>query len=142
MKWFSDLSTRNKLFFGFGLIVLLLSMGLGFVYVEFDRVLASKRQMYEYDVKPSILSLRLRSDLNHNRASLFELTLKHKEKGVEQKAEVELEREMETRDLVIDEYAKGLQGLYRDDPAYTEKMNQFVALLSQYRDTKREQISM
>ncbi|MDA8179427.1 MAG: methyl-accepting chemotaxis protein [Desulfobacteria bacterium] len=142
MKWFSDLSTRNKLFFGFGLIILLLAVGLWFVYMEFDRVLVSKRQMYDHDVKPSILSLRLRSDLNHNRASLFELTLKHKEKGVEQKAEVELEREMETRDLAIDEYAKGLQGLYRDDPAYTEKMNQFVALLSQYRDTKREQISM
>ena len=115
MKWFSDLSTRNKLFFGFGLIVLLLAAGLWFVYVEFDRVLASKRQMYEYDVKPSILFLRLRSDLNHNRASLFELTLKHKEKGVEQKEEVELEREMETRDLTIDEHAKGLQGLYRND---------------------------
>lgn len=142
MKWFSDLSTRNKLFFGFGLIVLLLAAGLGFVYVEFDRVLASKRQMYEYDVKRSILSLRLRSDLNHNRASLFEMTLKHKEKGVEQKAEVELEREMETRDLAIDEYAKGLQGLYRNDSANIEKINQFITLLSQYRDTKREQISM
>src|SRR5450759_5315449 len=106
MKWFSDLSTRNKLFFGFGLIVLLLAAGLWFVYVEFDRVLASKRQMYEHDVKPSILSLRLRSNLNHSRASLFEMTLRHKEKGVEQKVEVELEREMETLDLAIDEYAR------------------------------------
>jgi methyl-accepting chemotaxis protein len=142
MKWFSDLSTRNKLFSGFGLIALLLSAGLGFVYVEFDRVLVSKRQMFENDVKPSILSLRLRSHLNHNRAALFELTLMHLAKGVEQKADTELEKEMETRELAIDEYARELQGLYRNDPAYGEKINQFTTLLSQYRDTRREQIAM
>jgi methyl-accepting chemotaxis protein len=142
MKWFSDLSTRNKLLFGFGMIVLLLAVGLGFVYVEFDRVLVSKRQMFENDVKPSILSLRLRSHLNHNRASLFELTLMHLAKGVEQKADTELEREMETRELAIDEYARELQGLYRNDPSYSEKLTQFSTVLSQYRDARREQIAM
>lgn len=142
MKWFSDLSTRNKLFSGFGLIVLLIAIGLGFVYGEFDRVLVSKKQMHEYDVKPSILSLRMRSHLNHNRASLFELMLIGQGKGLEQKKVLELEREMETRGLGIDEIAKELQGLYRNNPAYNEKMSQFVTLLSQYNDARDEQISM
>ncbi len=88
MKWFSDLSTRNKLFFGYGLIVLLLAGGLWAVYMEFDNVLTSKRQMYEHDVNPSINFPRIRAHLNHNRADFLDLMLMHKEKRAETKREM------------------------------------------------------
>ncbi len=139
---FSDLSMRNKLFFGFGLIVLMLAGGLWAVYVEFDNVLASKRQMYEHDVKPSIQFIQMRSHQNHNRAAMLDLMLMLTEKGSARKENVEVEGEIEKRALEMDEMVKDLRGTYRNDPAVLEKINELSNLLNQYRAARVSQLSM
>ena len=142
MKWFSDLSIRNKLLFGFGMIVLLLAVGLGSVYLEFDKVLASKRQMYEHDVKPAMLLIQARSHQNHNRAALLDLMLKHKEKGAERKEVAEIERGIETRTGELDEYVRILRGIYRDEPTVLEKISELANLFKQYRESRVIQLSL
>ena len=142
MKWFSDLSTRNKLFFGFGLIVLLLAGGLLAVYVEFDNVLVSKRQMYEHDVNPSILFPRMRAYLNLSRADMLDLMLSRKTKGADQKEEANTETDIKARTLEMDAMARELHGIYRNDPRYLEKIDEATNLLSQYRETRNGVIAL
>ena len=142
MTWFSDLSTRNKLVFGFGLIVLLLAGGLWAVYAEFGNVLASKRQMYEHDVNPSILFPRVRAYLNLSRADILDLILAHKTKGADRKEVADTERDIKARTSEMDAMARELRGIYRNDPAYLEKINEAMNLLSQYRETRDGVVSL
>ena len=142
MTWFSDLSTRNKLFLGFGLIVLLLAGGLGVVYVEFSNVLASKRQMYEQDVKPSILFPRVRAYINRNRVAMLELVMNAGEKRAERRETAETERGIETRTREMEEMVRELQRIYRDDPAFLDKINEISDQLRQYRAARDGAISL
>jgi methyl-accepting chemotaxis protein len=69
MKWFLDLTTRSKLFLGFGMMVAFLAIAIGTAYLGIAEIRASQKNLYEEDFANALGLSDLRSDLNGVRAA-------------------------------------------------------------------------
>lgn len=75
MKWFVDLSTRLKLIFSFGLMVLLLLLVAVIAYYGLRSVHHSQEELFQKDFQSFIALIELRADLNRVRAQLLEMIM-------------------------------------------------------------------
>ncbi|MFZ2629766.1 MAG: MCP four helix bundle domain-containing protein, partial [Rugosibacter sp.] len=75
MKWFLDLTTRSKLFVGFGLMIALLASVVATAYLGISAIQASQKNLYQHDFANAVDLLNLRSDENGIRAALLSMML-------------------------------------------------------------------
>jgi methyl-accepting chemotaxis protein len=73
MKWFLDLTTRNKLFLGFGLMIAVLATVIATAYWSIASIQASQRTLYEKEFSNAVDLLNILSDQNGVRASLLSM---------------------------------------------------------------------
>jgi methyl-accepting chemotaxis protein len=73
MKWFLDLTTRGKLFAGFGLVIALLAMVVATAYTGITAIQESQKKLYQEDFADALDLMRLRAEENGMRASMLEM---------------------------------------------------------------------
>jgi len=73
MQWFFNLSTRGKLFAGFGLMILLLVIVAATAYKGITAIQESQKSLYEREFADVLEIKDVRSDQNASRADLFAL---------------------------------------------------------------------
>src|SRR5713101_9785274 len=75
MKFILNLSTRAKLFFGFRLMIVFLASVIAVAYTSITSIKESQQAMFQLDFAKTLVLVELRSDLNRQRARMFELML-------------------------------------------------------------------
>jgi len=73
MKWFLNLSTRNKLFLGFGLMIVFLAIVIATAYRGIATIQASQNSLYQKEFANTVDLMTIKSDENGVRAALLEM---------------------------------------------------------------------
>jgi len=73
MKWFLNLTTRNKLFLGFGLMIAFIAIVIADAYRGITTIQASQHSLYQKEFANAVDLLNLRSDENGMRAALLSM---------------------------------------------------------------------
>ena len=69
MKWFLNLTTRSKLFVGFGLMIVFLATVIVTAYLGISALQASQKSLYQADFANALDLMNLRSNQNGVRAA-------------------------------------------------------------------------
>ncbi len=73
MKWFLNLATRNKLFIGFGLMIVFLATVIATAYQGVTTIQAAQRKLYQEEFANAVDLLNLRANENGVRAALLNM---------------------------------------------------------------------
>ena len=73
MKWFLDLTTRGKLFAGFGLMIAFLATVIVTAYLGISAIQASQKSLYQEDFANALDLMALRAKQNGERAALLHM---------------------------------------------------------------------
>ena len=73
MKWFLNISTRNKLFLGFGLMIVFLAAVIATAYQGVTAIQAAQRKLYQEEFANAVDLLNLRANENGTRAALLDM---------------------------------------------------------------------
>lgn len=137
MKWFINLSTRTKLFFGFGLIVFLLLAVTIAAYNGITTLRQSQNKLFRENFLSSVKLLEFRSSQNRIRTDLQEMAIM-KDSGQRQA----LEKDIDTRAQELDAGLKVLSESLAGRPEELKKLEELVTILGEYRKEREEQISL
>ena len=137
MRWFINLSTRAKLFFGFGLMLIFLIIVIIAAYRNITLIRESQRTMFEDDMAAVVNLLELRSDLNRNRALVLEMMVMTKRSDQET-----LERDIRGRAKGIDEELQKLFAYGRNDLKFLSRFEELKTTLNAYRQTREAQFAL
>ncbi|MHB1188357.1 methyl-accepting chemotaxis protein [Thiobacillus sp.] len=75
MKWFLDLTTRGKLFAGFGLMIVFLATVIAAAYAGIAAIQASQKSLYQKDFANALDLMSLRTGQNGVRVALLNMML-------------------------------------------------------------------
>lgn len=75
MRWFLDLTTRTKLFLGFGLMILFLMTVIATAYTNITAIRDAQQRLYNEEFANATELLSLRSNLNGVRAALLDMVI-------------------------------------------------------------------
>ena len=75
MKWFLDLTTRGKLFAGFGLMIVFLATVIVTAYLGISAIQASQKSLYQEDFANALDLMALRAEQNGVRTALLNMML-------------------------------------------------------------------
>lgn len=75
MKWFLNLTTRNKLFLGFGLMIAFLATVMAVAYQGIATIQAAQQKLYQEEFANAQDLMKLRANQNGMRASLLSMML-------------------------------------------------------------------
>jgi methyl-accepting chemotaxis protein len=137
MTWMLNLSTRAKLFLGFGLMIVFLGIVIATAYWGITAIENSQKNLFEKDFTIVNELLELRADLNRQRTQILEMTLTS-DKG----AQRALEQDLRSRAKEIDQSLQALVELARNDPRYSARLEELKSTLAAYRQERQAQISL
>src|SRR3989339_1283673 len=137
MKWFYNLSTRTKLFFGFGFLVALFIISMILIYKNIEEIRITQQQTFDREFKLTNDLIELRSELNRQRASMLELLLT--DSLPKQSA---LKEEINNREVRISETIERLINDSREASEMIEIFQQFTEILQKYRAAREEQLRL
>ena len=119
MKWFLDLTTRGKLFAGFGLMIVFLAIVMATAYLGITAIQASQKNLYQEDFANAVDLLDLRSDENGVRAALLSMMV------VTKRSDQEIwHQEIKERSKEISENTQRLLQRNRNNPALSGKIEE------------------
>src|SRR3990170_797214 len=119
MKWFHDASTRMKLFFGFGLIIVLLLIVTATAYRSITAIEDSQQRLYEVNFADAVDLLELRSDENGIRAAQLDMMLSARRSDQEA-----WHRDIQERSKDIDRLMPRLLARNRSQPAVLQRLEE------------------
>jgi len=135
MKWFLDLSTRAKLFLGFGLMVVSLAAVIVTAYMGITALQQSQRRLYDEAFANATELLTVRSNLNGARASMLMMVL------VTARADqVAWQQDVEDRSQEIDESLRELIGRQQSDPESLRRLEELRAIWEPFEQTRDTQV--
>jgi methyl-accepting chemotaxis protein len=135
MKWFLDLTTRNKLFAGFGLMIVFLAIVIVTAYLGIAAIQKSQKDLYEEDFANERDLLALRVNFNGMRALMLEAQLLSK------RAEQEpLLAEAAERSKRIDRIIRGLLERAKNDPDRLSRLEELKSVWQAFAQTKDAEI--
>ena len=137
MKWFLDRKTKTKLFFGFGLMVLLLLTVIATAYVGISNIGKSQAELFHKDFMVSTELIQIRSEQNRNRAQLLEMMMV-KDRARQQA----LQRDVAERAKEVDEALGTISVALKDQPQELKKFEEMVSVRDAYVKTREEQIAL
>ncbi|HEY9073172.1 MAG TPA: MCP four helix bundle domain-containing protein, partial [Desulfobaccales bacterium] len=137
MKWFVNLTTRNKLLCGFGLIVLFLVL----VVVVAYRGITSVQEVYKTLLKEEIEVVdnlvEFRANMNRQRLDMLRMVSTNDKTG-QQKIENEIKQSTTANNQIMEKLTR----LGIKDPGFNKSLAEFKNLLEAYRQTRREEIAL
>jgi len=135
MKWFLDLTTRNKLFAGFGLMIVFLATVIATAYQGIAAIQASQKNLYREDFSNAVDLLNLRSDENGIRAALFSMM------AVTKRSEQEVwQQEIKQRSTEMAEGTRRLLERNRNDPRLSSRVEELKTIREAYAQTRDAQV--
>ena len=123
MKWFLDLTTRGKLFAGFGLMIIFLAAAILTAYLTISAIYASQKNLYQQDFANAVDLLNIRSDENGMRAGILGMMLVTKQSDQEA-----LHQDIKQRAKEVVEVTQQLLRRNRNDPRLVEKLQELRAV--------------
>ena len=135
MKWFLNLSTRAKLFLGFGLMVLLLVVMVTTAYDGIATIRESQRRLYELNFADAVDLALLRANSNGARLETLEMMLTPRRS--EQEA---LERDIKGRTRTSDEIARRLRQRNGGDAEVLRQLSELDQLRKVYEEIRDEKV--
>jgi methyl-accepting chemotaxis protein len=137
VNWLLNLSTRRKLLFAFGLLLLVVAAVIAAAYDGMRRLEASQRMLFERDARIVTELTEFRADANRQRAQMLQLQIEPRR--AEQQA---LERDIAARAGEIDGDLKTLRELMQGDAHFVARLDELAALLALYRRGREEQVAL
>jgi HAMP domain-containing protein len=135
MKWFLDLTTRSKLFAGFGLMIVLLASVVATAYLGISAIQESQKNLYEEDFANERDLLALRVNYNGMRALMLEAQLLSK------RAEQDpLLAEAAERSKRIDRIILTLLERAKNDPNRLSRLEELKSVWQAFAQTKDAEI--
>ena len=109
MKWFLDLTTRNKLFLCFGLIFVLIAWVIATAYTGIDTIRESQDRLYQEDLANVRDLQALRVHQNQMRALMLEAQLLSKRAEQDPLLALAAERSKQIDRIILDLLARAKQ---------------------------------
>lgn len=135
MKWFLDLSTRNKLFVGFGLMIVFLSGVIGIGYRDIALIQASQQGIYEKEFVSVVDLLQLRTNENGVRAALLSMI-----DATSDPVRETWHREIKQRSKEITALLQQLKARNLDDPQASSRLEELNSMREAFARTRDTQI--
>jgi methyl-accepting chemotaxis protein len=135
MRWFLDLSTRAKLFAGFGLVVILLVVVVAAAHNGITAIQTSQKNLYEQELIDALNIKDVRSNQNAQRANIATMMLFTGKADLE-----ELQNDTRKRSREVDETIRRLLERNKDNPGHQAMLQEFSSLRQAYRETRDNQV--
>jgi len=135
MKWILNLSTRAKLFLGFGLVIVLFGVAVGTAFQGIRAIRDSETRLFEVDHANAVDLARLESNLNRARADA--LTMLGKTDRAEQEA---LVLDINTYSKQSDEITQKLFDRNRDNSEFVRKMEELKTIRELFKQTRDQKV--
>lgn len=134
MKWFNNLSLRNKLILGFGLMLVCLAGVIGAAYLGLSAIGRDQQALTEVEFPLSLELVKIRTMLNRERIALMGII----------DAATPKERDTWSRDLreideEVDERMKAVDALKLRDPQILKEWGRFGEIRQKYEDSRDKQ---
>ena len=134
MNLFLNLTTRNKLFLAFGLMILLLSGVTVTAYRSITAMQTSLEFFYNSDFVDAVDLMAIRSNINGTRAAVLNMMVLSRE------PEQEIwHNDIKKRSMEIDKLLQRLAVRQRDKPAFLDKLKELKTLNEVYVKTRDSQ---
>ena len=137
MNWFVNLSTRNKLLCGFGLIVLLLAAVIIVAYQGITSVQEGYKALLKEEIEVVANLIEFRANMNRQRLDMLRMVSTN-DKNEQQKIENEVKNSAKANDQILEKLTR----LGIKDADFIKSMEEFKNLLDAYRQTRDEEIAL
>ncbi len=135
MKWFLNLSTRNKLFLGFGLIIAFLATVIVIAYQGIATIQAAQQKLYQEEFANAVDMMTLRSNENGVRASLLSMLL------VSKRSDQEIwHKNIKERSKEISGIAQRLLERNRNNSLLYTKLEEVRTIREAFAQTRNDQV--
>jgi methyl-accepting chemotaxis protein len=135
MKWFLNLSTRNKLFLGFGLKLALMAWVIASAYTVITNIQESQQRLYQEDVADRRDLLALRVNYNGMRVLMLEAQLLSKRSEQDPLVAQATERSKQIDRLILDLLERA-----RHDPNRLSRLEELKSVWQVFAQTKDAEI--
>jgi methyl-accepting chemotaxis protein len=131
MQWFLSLSTRSKLFVGFGLMILFLATVTATAYLETEANLQAQRDLYDQDFRDAVDLMEFRALQNGARAAVLTMM------SVTRRSDQEnSHREIKERSVKMEVLLQRLLERNRSDPVTLKKLEELSTTAEQFARTR------
>jgi len=135
MQWFLNLTTRTKLFFGFGTVLLFLAVIIGTSFRGITAIQQSQRQLFEEEFADAVDLKDIRANQNAIRAAVMAMAMLTKRS--DQNA---LDEEIKSRRREVDDRLRQLLERNRNDEELLSDLRQFNSIRNEYQEAHETQI--
>jgi methyl-accepting chemotaxis protein len=137
MKWFVNLSTRNKLLCGFGLIVLFLAGVIIVAYGGIHSIQGVYKAVIQEETGEVANLIEFRANMNRQRLDMLRMV-----STIDRKEQQAIEEEIRNSTTANDTILEALARLGIKDRDFLKSFGEFKNLSDAYRQTRREQIAL
>ena len=137
MNWFVNLSTRNKLLCGFGLIVLFLASVVIVAYRGIDSIQQVYKALLQEEVEVVNSLIEYRANMNRQRLDMLRMVSTN-DKNEQQKIENEIKQSTRANDQMLEKLTR----LGIKDANFIKGLEEFKKLSDTYRQTRGEEVTL
>ncbi|MFZ0945028.1 MAG: methyl-accepting chemotaxis protein [Syntrophobacteraceae bacterium] len=137
MNWFLNLTTRTKLFMGFGLMVFFLIIVFVTAYTGVAQIRESQIRLFREDFTTATNLISVRSDQNCIRAEMLEMMLV-KDRATQQA----LETDINERQVGVDEGVREISESLKSYPPEFIKFEEMLSILKDFTKTRKELVAL
>jgi methyl-accepting chemotaxis protein len=135
MKWFLNLTTRNKLFLGFGLMIAFLATVIAFAYHGMETIKMAQQELYREEFANAVDLLTIRSDENGVRAAMLDMLVVTKQSDREA-----WHGDIKERGRNISETAQHLLERNRDNAHLYARLDELKTIHEAYAQTRNDRV--
>jgi methyl-accepting chemotaxis protein len=135
MKWFVNLSTRNKLLCGFGLIVLFLASVVIVAYLSIGTIQELYKSVVKEEVEVVSNLIEFRANLNHEKLVMLQMIFSND--LAQQKL---IEKDVKESASKGDKLLEAVTQAGGKDPDFLKTLNEFKNLLTTFRQTRDQEV--
>ena len=135
MNWFVNLSTRNKLLCGFGLIVLLLALVVIVAYGGIRTIQEGYRSVIKEEVQVVANLIEFRANLNHQKLAMLKMIFSN-----DKAEQSSIEKDVKESARKSDQLLEAVSQAGGKDPDFLNTLNEFKNLLTAFRQTRDQEV--
>ena len=137
MNWFVNLSTRNKLLCGFGLIVLFLAAVIIVAYRGIDSVQGVYKTLLKEEIEVVANLIEFRANMNRQRLDMLRMVSTN-DRNEQQRIENEIKQSSKANDKILENLGR----LGIKDANFIKSLEEFKNLSDTYRQTRDEEVAL
>ena len=134
MKWFLDLTTRGKLFTGFGLMIVFLAIVITTAYLGIAAIQASQKKLYQEDFANALDLMALRAEQNGARVAGLSMML-----PADQSDRERWHQDVKQRSVKITAVMSQLLERNRNEPRLSGRLEELKTVREAFRQTRDDQ---